>query len=397
MAEYVFKFSMRYDGTTDGSVRDATDDTSGSVIGDVSDGEFALNDTAELSFSPTTTLTYLGTANIDGGTWPVFDIGGRAYLYSTRDLTAFSDPLELNEGAALSTETEYGFVFSMRYESTTNGAARDATDDTSGTILGGDTNGAFEVGDPATIAGASGLDLTFLGTMEVDGTNWPVFDIGGRAYLYATRDLGGFTTPLNVDDSGSFAVCFASGTMIATAEGETAVEALAIGDMIRTASGGRVPVTWVGRQTLCKRFSGPRMQPVRFRAGALGNGLPHDDLTVTADHGMVIDGYVINASALVNGQTVEFVPLAELEDSFTVYHIETEAHDVILANGAPSETFIDVASRRNFDNYKDYLDRYGHERIIPAQPLPRISSARLVPEAIKAQLGRAQQSRACTA
>ncbi|MEM9764783.1 MAG: Hint domain-containing protein, partial [Pseudomonadota bacterium] len=98
------------------------------------------------------------------------------------------------------------------------------------------------------------------------------------------------------------------------------------------------------------------------------------------------DGMVINASALVNGDTIDFVPMAELADSFTVYHVETESHDVILANGAPAETFIDVASRRAFDNYQEYLDLYGHERIIQAQPLPRISSARLVPQAIKARL-----------
>jgi hypothetical protein len=54
---------------------------------------------------------------------------------------------------------------------------------------------------------------------------------------------------------------------------------------------------------------------------------------VTADHGMVIDGLVINASTLVNGDTIDFVPISELDDSFTVYHVETVAHDVILANG----------------------------------------------------------------
>ena len=81
------------------------------------------------------------------------------------------------------------------------------------------------------------------------------------------------------------------------------------------------------------------MQPVRICAGALGDGLPNADLTVTADHGMVLDGLVINASALVNGATIDWVPLAELSTRVTYYHVETTGHEVILANGAPSESF----------------------------------------------------------
>jgi len=174
---------------------------------------------------------------------------------------------------------------------------------------------------------------------------------------------------------------------LAPQKGEASVENLEIGNLITTTDGRAVPVKWVGRQTMHKWRHGAHMQPVRIRAGALGGGLPHSDLTVTADHGMVLDGYVINASALVNGDRNDFVPMAELEDSFTVYHIETEAHDVILANGAPSETFVDAVTRSHFDNYQEYLDLYGAERIIPEMPRPRITSARLLPDHLRAQLG----------
>ena len=146
-------------------------------------------------------------------------------------------------------------------------------------------------------------------------------------------------------------------------------------------------VKWIGRQTVQKLLAGPRMQPVRIRAGALGGGLPHIDLTVTGDHGMVIDGLVINASALINGTTIDWVPMEELPDRVTYYHVETEDHDVILANGAPAETFVDIPGRRAFDNYREYLDLYGAERIIPEMDRPRISAQRVVPDHIKARLG----------
>ena len=129
------------------------------------------------------------------------------------------------------------------------------------------------------------------------------------------------------------------------------------------------------------------MQPVRICAGALGGGLPHTDLVVTADHGMVIDGLVINAAALVNGSSIDWEPPEQMQEAFTVYHVETENHDVILANGAQTETFIDYAGRQAFENYSEYLERYGAERIIPEMDRPRISSRRLVPTVIKARLG----------
>ncbi|MEL7115480.1 MAG: Hint domain-containing protein, partial [Pseudomonadota bacterium] len=132
-----------------------------------------------------------------------------------------------------------------------------------------------------------------------------------------------------------------------------------------------------------------KREPVCITAGAMGGGLPHSDLYVSADHGMVLDGLVINASALVNGDTIRFVSASELPRMFIYYHIETEAHDVILANGAAAETFVDAVSRRDFDNYQEYLELYGTERIIPEMPMPRISSQRLVPHATKDRLRRA--------
>jgi len=127
------------------------------------------------------------------------------------------------------------------------------------------------------------------------------------------------------------ATCFAAGTLIATDAGEVTVETLQIGNLVRAENSTLVPVLWVGRQTVSKLRHGLHMQPVRIRAGALGGSLPHCDLTVTADHGMILDGLVINASALVNGDDINWVPMADLNNSFIVYHIETEAHDVILA------------------------------------------------------------------
>ncbi|KMW58366.1 hypothetical protein AIOL_003339 [Candidatus Rhodobacter oscarellae] len=190
------------------------------------------------------------------------------------------------------------------------------------------------------------------------------------------------TSQAQLSATNTNTLCYAEGTMIATPAGEVAVEALQIGDMVRT-DGRAVPVKWIGRQTISKRFAGERAQLVRISAGALGN---HSDLYVTGDHGMMLGGFVVNASALVNACSIDWVSLAQTPEVQTVYHIETEAHDVILANGAASETYLDMPGRRAFDNYQEYLDLYGGEATIQENPMPRISSARLLPGYLRERL-----------
>lgn len=198
---------------------------------------------------------------------------------------------------------------------------------------------------------------------------------------------GSLTGNIGFDRSTPFAYGFAAGTEISILGGYKTVEALSIGDMVVTQTGAVVPVKWIGRQTVKTLFSSPSIQPVRISSGGLGKGLPRSDLTITAHHGMIIDDMVINASSLVNGTTIGFVPMSELLDEVTYFHIETDTHDVILANGAAAETFVDYVGRQAFDNYQEYIDLYGCERIIPDMKRMRILAKRLVPKHICERLG----------
>ncbi|WP_459614865.1 Hint domain-containing protein [Bordetella sp. 2513F-2] len=191
---------------------------------------------------------------------------------------------------------------------------------------------------------------------------------------------GSFTTPGEV-------ICFAAGTLIATPAGEVAVETLKIGDLVTTAEGKHVPVKWVGRQTVRNLYSAVKLQPVRVSAGALGAGKPSRDLVLTASHGLIIDGLVINAGALVNGSSIDFVSWKELPDTVTYYHVETENHEVILANGTEAETYIDYIERKAFNNYDEYVALYGAETRIAEMPRVRISARRLLPFALRRRLG----------
>ena len=259
------------------------------------------------------------------------------------------------------------------------------------TIIDNEADNTFEVGDAISNQGAGGVGI-YVGTYSDGGNDFVVVQAGNTYFLYSLGEPA-FPDPLIFANivAQTVVACFAAGTMIATPQGASAVETLKIGDAILNSDGMPIAVKWVGLHTVHKITAGAKMQPVRIRAGALGGGLPSADLIVTADHGMIVDRLVVNASALVNGTDIDFIPLSELPDTVTYYHVETEAHDVIVANGAPSETFVDAVGRSVFDNYQSYLEIYGADRLIPEMNRPRISSQRLVPGTIRDRLGIADQ------
>jgi len=235
-----------------------------------------------------------------------------------------------------------------------------------------------------------GDPTTYVGYITVNGTDYPVVEFFGNQIVLFDNVTDFNARPLDLTGqivTTSFTACFAAGTGIETPTGLVSVEDLTTGDLVLNAEGDAVAVKWIGRQTISTRF-GPadRLMPVRMKAGSLGDGLPHTDLTVTADHGMLVDGVICHAGTLVNGTTIARVPLAEMGETYTVYHIETDAHEIILANGAPAETFIDNVSRKVFDNYAEFETLYGDVPEMRELSYPRAMSMRQVPNHVLARL-----------
>ncbi|WP_299626738.1 Hint domain-containing protein [uncultured Tateyamaria sp.] len=203
-----------------------------------------------------------------------------------------------------------------------------------------------------------------------------------RSFLLGALNDSFALQPLSPDPA-----CFLEGTLIKTASGEVPVQDLCPGDTLVTVEGRETTVKFVGRQTFGTRFGVPeRLGLVCIRAGALGNGLPTRDLVVTADHGMCVEGFLINASALVNETTIHWWHLNHPNDVCSVYHVETDAHELILAEGTPAETFVDITSRRVFDNFAEYQERYYDEPVIEEMRMIRLPSSRLVPDSLRDQL-----------
>lgn len=143
-------------------------------------------------------------------------------------------------------------------------------------------------------------------------------------------------------------VCYAPGTMIETPVGLCAVETLCPGDQITTLDHGPQEIRWVRHNDhpLEKREADDR--PVLIGAGALGPGLPAQDLIVSPQHRILVGGQgqlqdwfehevFVPAKALTRLPKVRYM---NGRKSITWIHFACDAHEVVLANGCLSESLL---------------------------------------------------------
>lgn len=226
---------------------------------------------------------------------------------------------------------------------------------------GGSGNDTFRGGDAEDIAGNAGSDTVVLNGSPANyawmptAGGWVVRDLdpnegGDDGTDFIAADIEWIQ--YNASGETLAAPCFAEGTRIMTARGEVAVEGLRTGDLVVTLGlrGAWLrPVRWIGhRQVDCRRHPRPdAVRPVRLRAGSLGRGVPHRDLLVSPDHAILVEGVLVPSGALLDG---DWVVREEAAGRLRYFHIELDAHDILLAEGAPAESWLDCGNRSQFDN-----------------------------------------------
>jgi Hint domain len=172
--------------------------------------------------------------------------------------------------------------------------------------------------------------------------------------------------------------CFLPGTRIKTTEGEINIEELRIGDNVLTASGEAKPIKFIGRRELSRERSGPWKNgegPVKISRFAIDGKAPHSDLYISPGHAIYIDGILIPASNLANGVTIVADARPEVL-SLTLFHIELDTHEAILAEGLAVESFRHD-NPDAFDNADEYVSLYGSagESLAPFAPIVRYQSS----------------------
>lgn len=261
-------------------------------------------------------------------------------------------------GSALHGEVKSGATLNIFSVSATGTGVVQATGTTvdlgAHLLFGNGLSGQIENDTLLLTSGGVAVESFALGNLPANA--------GGEAPLL-TQVTSGFQTYYELDDGTP---CYCPGTLIATTRGEVAVEDLKIGDRVLTAAGKRRPIRWIGNRAYSGRFAAtnPDVLPVLFRAGSLGVGvsgeaLPRRDLMVSPLHAMYLDGVLVPAQALVNGTSI--MRLQQV-DRVAYFHIELKTHDILLAEGAPAESFVDDDSRGMFHNAHEYAEHYPNER-----------------------------------
>ncbi|CUH44969.1 Hint domain-containing protein [Ruegeria atlantica] len=231
-----------------------------------------------------------------------------------------------------------------------------------GTVFNGDFN-SDESGDDLTQTGTvTNLDgsTTFLsGDIYLEESYTLTDPDGGTITVYRVEvegDLAGYITsePLEPGTEYSMAIvngtpgnapdtanptsivdvpCFTKGTLIETPNGMRPIETLAVGDEVVTMDRGPQRIRWIGARALTGQelSEKPQLRPIRIAAGLAG--------VSTASHAVAIRMFetseiLVAAHSLVG---ISGISVEEDAESVEYYHMLFEQHEIVFAEGAPSE------------------------------------------------------------
>lgn len=199
--------------------------------------------------------------------------------------------------------------------------------------------------------------------------------------------------------------CFALGTLIETGTGPRPVELLRAGDLVLTRDHALQPVRWQGgchvtREGLDLR---PNLRPIAIRRGALGDGCPSRDLTVSPQHRVLVRSRIAHrlfdtGEILVAAKHLAGLPGIEVavpQAGVTYFHLLFDRHEIVLSDGAWTESLftgpealkaVSEAARHEIRSL--FPDLLGGDAIRPARRLLSGREARQLADRQRRNLGK---------
>lgn len=151
-------------------------------------------------------------------------------------------------------------------------------------------------------------------------------------------------------DDLNFVACFTDDALILTPSGQVPITDLHAGDMVMTRDHGPQPIRWIGETPITRSelFAAPNLQPYRIKAGCFGPGMPFCDLTLSPQHRVLTGGPLVDKMfghgemliAVKHLEKLRKVHKPQVGEGVTYRHILLDRHEVIYANGLPSESLL---------------------------------------------------------
>jgi len=269
----------------------------------------------------------------------------------------FSDPakltgkLDLASGGSANITTSTGGVISL--QGTEN----------KGLVIAGkaSTNGTQVSSTIQDFDGNDSITLKDIQRSQISSVKFPDKDhmtitlLDGSSITLHIIDVQttGYTLGENSDGNVTIDVCFLAGTAISTPNGTMVIETISTNDIIETFDWQtnqviHSAVTWIGKKHVTVKTNQPddlAGYPVRVLKGAIADNVPNQDLLITPEHCLFFDGNFVPVRMLVNGRSIYY---DRSITSYDYYHIETEKHSVIWANGMLTESYLDTGNRNAF-------------------------------------------------
>ena len=182
-----------------------------------------------------------------------------------------------------------------------------------------------------------GFDWDHIDVVALSGTTFQIGWVG----TYDGSGTGAFSTTVEV-------VCFCSGTLLATMKGDCRIEELMVGDQVLTRDHGFQTVRWIGKRLMFPALLdlNPSLAPVRIAAGSLGPSHPQSDLLVSPQHRILVRSAIAERMFDQSEVLVAAKHLCGLDGittdhdltSFFYWHILFDDHELVLSNGAWTES-----------------------------------------------------------
>ena len=222
----------------------------------------------------------------------------------------------------------------------TGGADTNDQDVTASSVAGISVGDTIDLRYKYTITGSDGSSGTIYFTATNSAANYgPLFVSDFPLTEGVTYTFGTFNTD-GAAPYSSLVPCFTASTEIITRKGSVLIETLNIGDLILTRDNGFQPLRWMGQRTV--RAAG-KHAPILIPQDALGSNL---NLLVSPNHRMLIceplaETYFGERELLVAAKHLVGVSgISRLvQDSVTYIHLLFDSHQIVVGNGAFSESF----------------------------------------------------------